>query len=209
MQGYLYVIAAPSGAGKTSLVDALVQQMTGLHVSVSHTTRECRRMEVNGKNYFFVDEKVFQGMVEKGEFLEYATVFNCSYGTSHVWVNEQLSRGIDVVLEIDWQGARQVKEKFPDAVLIFILPPSLTLLHQRLQVRAQDSEKTIKQRMERAQQEIRHYTEFDYLVLNDDFSEALHDLMAIVRSQRLLYDIQVHKQAQLLSDLLKTGYDEK
>ena len=203
MRGCLYIIAAPSGAGKTSLVTALVQQVVNLQVSVSHTTRIRRPKEVSGVNYFFVSDAEFEDMVRQGQFLEYAKVFNRYYGTSYAWVNEQLAKGVDVVLEIDWQGARQVKQKITNAVSIFILPPSLELLHQRLQVRAQDSEKTISQRMEQATCEIEHYHEFDYLVINDDFSEALHDLLAIVRTQRLLYANQVENQAQLLSDLLK------
>lgn len=201
--GNLIVIAAPSGAGKTSLVKALAECVSQVCISVSHTTRPMRPGEVDGQDYFFVNASVFAEMVEKNAFLEHATVYENSYGTSRVWVHEQLLQGIDVILEIDWQGAHQIKQLFPSAVLIFVLPPSIEALKGRLQNRGQDDEQTISRRMQAAQDEMNHFVEFDYLVVNDQFSTALDDLKNIVIASRLKIDVQRVKQAALLENLLK------
>lgn len=201
--GNLIVIAAPSGAGKTSLVKALSQSMDGLQISVSHTTRAQRPGEVNGQDYFFIDESVFHSMSEKQAFLEYATVFGHHYGTSRQWVQDQLHAGIDVVLEIDWQGARQIYQLFPQAILIFILPPSMDALKNRLLSRKQDNADTIAKRMNAAKEEMSHYREFHFLVVNDQFDAALRDLQHIVLAARLKMNIQVTKQAVLLDNFLK------
>lgn len=201
--GNLFVIAAPSGAGKTSLVKALSESLTQLQISVSHTTRPMRSSEVNGQDYFFVNAQTFEKMIEKKAFLEYARVFGNHYGTSREWVHTQLSQGIDVVLEIDWQGARQVQQPFPQAVLIFILPPSMEALKTRLQSRRQDDSETIANRMRAAQDEMSHFSEFQYLVVNDRFDIALLDLEHIVLSTRLKMAVQQVKQSSLLENLLK------
>jgi guanylate kinase len=176
--------------------------MTQLQISVSHTTRAMRPGEVNGQDYFFVDTKKFNEMTEKQAFLEHATVFGHQYGTSREWVLDHLSRGIDVVLEIDWQGARQVQTLFPQAVLVFILPPSMETLKTRLQSRRQDNSDTIAQRMSAAQDEMSHFSEFDYLIVNDQFDVALRDLQHIVLGARLKTKLQLSKQAALLDNLL-------
>lgn len=202
--GNLIVIAAPSGAGKTSLVKALSESVSDVCISVSHTTRSMRPGEVEGQDYFFVSAPVFAEMAEKNAFLEHATVFGNAYGTSRAWVHEQLLQGIDVILEIDWQGARQIKKLFPSTVMIFILPPSIEALKTRLQARGQDDEQTIARRMQAAQDEMRHFGEFDYLVVNDQFSTALDDLKNIVIASRFKMDVQRVKQATLLENLLQS-----
>lgn len=179
----LFILSAPSGAGKTSLAKALVASMPGLAVSVSHTTRVPRPGERDGVDYHFVDEARFQAMVERGEFLEHARVFDHRYGTSRKAVEDLLAAGKDVVLDIDWQGARAIKQQMPSAVGIFILPPSRAILAERLRARGQDPAPVIERRMRAAVAEMRHYREFDQLVLNDDFRAALADLQAIVRGQ--------------------------
>lgn len=179
----LFILSAPSGAGKTSLAKALVASMPGLAVSVSHTTRVPRPGERDGVDYHFVDEARFQAMVERGEFLEHARVFDHRYGTSRKAVEDLLAVGKDVVLDIDWQGARAIKQQMPSAVGIFILPPSRAILAERLRARGQDPAPVIERRMRAAVAEMRHYREFDQLVLNDDFRAALADLQAIVRGQ--------------------------
>jgi guanylate kinase len=198
----LYIISAPSGAGKTSLVKALVEQDPQVQVSVSHTTRASRPGEVDGVNYNFIDVETFNGMVEAGEFLEYAQVFDNFYGTSRRWVEDKLAAGIDVILEIDWQGARGASEVFPDAVTIFILPPSRAALEERLQGRGQDSAEVIARRMRDAESEMSHYNEFEYVVVNDEFSDALQDLATILISQRLRRDRQQTKLQTMMADLL-------
>ena len=201
-RGTLYIVSAPSGAGKTSLVKALLKLMEGISVSVSHTTRAKRPGEEDGVNYHFVDTATFTAMIEEGAFLEHAQVFDNYYGTSEPSVIDQLASGQDVILEIDWQGAQQVRKRFPDAVGIFILPPSKTALRERLTDRGQDDEATIDRRMRDAESEMSHYHEFDYVVVNDQFDVALAELQAIVTSQRL----HIHRQgpglAQLVSELL-------
>ena len=176
----LFIIAAPSGCGKTSLVEALIKNAKNLCVSVSHTTRPPRPDEVNGINYYFVSINEFEEMVKQNAFVEHAMVFDNHYGSSSQLIKENLDEGIDVILEIDWQGARQVKENMPNSVSIFILPPSNEALLGRLKQRAQDNDETIKKRMSDAQNQMQHFNEFDYLVINDDFNSALNDLNLII-----------------------------
>lgn len=183
--GILYVVAAPSGAGKTSLVKSLTEALSNITVSISHTTRAKRPGEKNGINYHFVDNAKFETLIKKGEFLEFATIFDCYYGTSKKWVEETLASGTDVILEIDWQGHQQIKKLFPDAISIFILPPSLKILKKRLVERNQDSLETVNIRLADAKDTISHVGEFDYLIVNDDFEFAVHDLCCIVEAGRL------------------------
>ena len=176
----LFIIAAPSGCGKTSLVEALIKKTKYLCVSVSHTTRLPRPDEVNGINYYFVSINEFEEMIKNNAFVEHAKVFDNHYGSSSQLIKEKLGEGIDVILEIDWQGARQVKENMPNSVSIFILPPSNEALLGRLKQRAQDNDETINKRMSDAQNQMQHFNEFDYLVINDDFQSALNDLNLII-----------------------------
>lgn len=200
--GTLFTVSAPSGAGKTSLVEALVESSPKLSVSISHTTREMRPGEEDGVSYHFVTEAEFLAMLSEGAFLEHARVFNHMYGTSQAWVQQQLAGGLDVILEIDWQGAKQIKRQRPDAVAIFILPPSREALLQRLTIRGRDNDRVIAQRMSQAVDEISHYPEADYIVVNDVFETALEELKSIVTAQRLRADVQVVRHARLLQDLL-------
>ncbi|MEX0738233.1 MAG: guanylate kinase [Pseudohongiella sp.] len=202
-RGTLYTISAPSGAGKTSLVNALLADGDkALCVSVSHTTRTMRPGEEHGVNYHFVSRDQFTTMRETGDFLESAEVFGNLYGTSRAWVQEQLDQGMDVILEIDWQGAGQVRKLIKPVKSIFILPPSLATLQERLTGRGQDDEATIAGRMQLAKNEISHYGEADYLVINDQFDSALDDLRAIVRAARLEREQQLRNNGLLLQDLL-------
>lgn len=200
--GTLYVISAPSGAGKTSLVAAMLEADPRLRVSVSHTTRAPRPGEVDGKNYHFTSKQLFQKMIEQSVFLEHAEVFGNYYGTSQLWVNEQLAQDRDVILEIDWQGAQQVRRLRPDCVSIFIAPPSLLELRRRLERRGQDSGGIIDQRMHEATEECSHHGEYDYLVLNDHFAEALADLLCIVRAERVKTGAQQVRHPELIAGLL-------
>jgi len=202
--GRLYTVSAPSGAGKTSLVSALVSGDSLIQVSVSHTTRAIRPGETDGVNYHFVTRETFDDMLARHDFLEHATVFGNLYGTSRSWVLEMLANGRDVVLEIDWQGARQVRERIPDCTSIFILPPSRETLLERLTGRGQDGEDVIAERMRQAVSEMSHYGEADYLIVNDDFSEALEELRTIVRSQRLRREPQERRFRRLLAELLSS-----
>ena len=202
-RGVFYIITAPSGAGKTSLVKALVETDESLCVSVSHTTRSRRPGEKDGVNYHFVSDDIFITMLTQGDFLESAEVYVNRYGTSQHWVDQQLAGGIDVILEIDWQGAEQVRNLYPKACSIFILPPSLQDLSQRLQGRAQDDEETIDKRMRQAVNEITHVAEADYMVVNEDFETALSDIRAIIRSRRLTVPVQQGKLGDLLSSLTR------
>lgn len=202
MSGTLYVVSAPSGAGKTSLVKALLDCTGDITVSISHTTRAIRPGEVDGVNYHFVDHNEFQTMLGNADFLEHAEVFGNYYGTSKSWVEAQLEAGQDVILEIDWQGAAQVRKLLPETVGIFILPPSREALKERLTGRGQDSEEVISHRMEKAQAEMSHHVEYDYLVINDDFQVALDQMKSIVESQRLGIRRQLENQANLIRDLL-------
>lgn len=198
----LFVVSAPSGAGKTSLVKELLAHDDGLAVSVSHTTRAMRPGERDGSDYHFVDLATFQAMAEQGQFLEHAQVFDNFYGTAQVSVEATLAQGLDVVLEIDWQGARQVRKRIPEAVSVFILPPSRATLEQRLRGRGQDSDDVIARRMRDARSETEHYGEYDYLVVNDDFATALSELRAIVTAERLRLANQQVRQRALLGELL-------
>lgn len=200
--GTLFTVSAPSGAGKTSLVAALVKSNPEVCVSVSHTTRAMRPGEVDGVNYHFVSHEVFEQMLEAGDFLEHARVFGNLYGTSQKWVMETLKQGIDVILEIDWQGAEQVRHLIPNTVSLFILPPSLACLRQRLTARGQDNESVINSRMSEAISEMSHYPEADYLIVNDDFTVALAQFQALVTSQHLRLERQVVRYESLLKSLL-------
>ncbi|HLF66784.1 MAG TPA: guanylate kinase [Gammaproteobacteria bacterium] len=199
--GNLFVIAAPSGTGKTTLVKALVESLSDISVSISHTTRPQRPGETDGINYFFINEDQFRQMIENGEFLEYARVFGRYYGTSHQWVTEALKKGIDVILEIDWQGMQQITALIPESISIFILPPSLENLKDRLVKRDQDKDHIIQERMADVQETISHVYEFDYVVVNDDFTRALHDLELIVEANRLRQKQQTQRFAKLISEL--------
>lgn len=202
VNGTLYVISAASGAGKTSLVNAVLTQVDELVVSVSHTTRAPREGEVDGVNYHFVEKATFEAMVEAGEFFEHATVFGNMYGTSQQHLEEQLQSGMDVILEIDWQGARQIRQLMPDCRSIYIVPPSTAALRERLDARGQDDEAVIDKRMREAISEMSHYVEFDYLIINDDFAEAKDNLAAIIKGNRMLHERQQQKYADLLAQLL-------
>jgi len=176
----LFIIAAPSGCGKTSLVEALIKKTKNLCVSVSYTTRPPRPDETDGINYYFISINEFKEMIKQNAFVEHAMVFDNHYGSSTKLIREKLDEGNDVILEIDWQGARQVKKNMPNSISIFILPPSKEALLGRLQQRAQDDETTINKRMSDAQNQMRHFNEFDYIIVNDDFSRALNDLSLII-----------------------------
>ncbi|MDT8282565.1 MAG: guanylate kinase [Gammaproteobacteria bacterium] len=203
-KGTLYIISAASGAGKTSLINAVLGQVDDLVVSVSHTTRAPREGEVDGKNYHFVDKAAFETMVEAGEFLESARVFGNMYGTSGQHIQQQLLDGKDVILEIDWQGAQQIRQLMADCRSIFILPPSTQALRERLQTRGQDDDVIIEQRMREAVSEMSHYVEFDYLIINDDFDQAKANLAAIIIGNRMLHERQQQKHQRLLAELLAT-----
>ncbi|MFT7527260.1 MAG: guanylate kinase [Arenicella sp.] len=200
--GTLYTISAPSGAGKTSLVNALLEEANDIQVSVSHTTRSIRPGEIDGLNYHFVDKTRFLAMVGEGDFLESAQVFANFYGTSKSWVEQTLKHGIDVILEIDWQGAEQIRRLMPETVSIFILPPSRETLRQRLTGRGQDDKDVIDDRMAEAKNEISHYIEAEYLIVNDDFALALRELQTIIGAERLKLAKQRERHQLLLVELL-------
>ena len=202
-QGTLFIVTAPSGAGKTSLVNELLHQIKNLLVSVSHTTRPIRPSETNGKNYHFIDERRFLSMLSNGDFLETADVYGYKYGTSSKWVSAELGRGNDVILEIDWQGAIQIKRQFPGACSIFILPPSLEALIDRLHKRQQDDDETIARRMAQAKEVISHVKDADYAVVNDRFDETVNEVSSIIQSRRLKIDAQMVNLANLLANLAK------
>jgi len=201
-QGTLFIVSAPSGAGKTSLVRELIESLDGIQVSVSHTTRERREGEVDGVNYHFVEVPSFEAMVEQGDFFEYARVFDNYYGTSRSAVQAMLAAGQDVILEIDWQGARQVRQQLPDAVSVFILPPSREELERRLAGRGTDEHAIIARRMRDAVDEMAHHDEYDYLVINDDFTTALRELQSLVIARRLTLERVSEHHAPLLAALL-------
>ena len=202
-QGTLFIVTAPSGAGKTSLVNELLHQIKNLLVSVSHTTRPIRPGETNGKNYHFINERRFLSMLSNGDFLETADVYGYKYGTSSKWVNAELGRGNDVILEIDWQGAIQIKDQFPSACSIFILPPSLEALIDRLHKRQQDDDETIARRMAQAKEVISHVKDADYAVVNDRFDETVGEVSSIIQSRRLKIEAQMVNLANLLANLAK------
>lgn len=200
--GQLFIVSAPSGAGKTSLVKALLESISGVEVSVSHTTRAPRLGETAGVDYNFIEPDGFQQLVEQNGFLEYANVFGNSYGTSKALVEAKLAQGIDIILEIDWQGAQQIRDVMEDCCSIFVLPPSKQVLEDRLKGRGQDSDDIIKQRMRTAVGEMSHYNEYDFLVVNDDFDVALNEIVAVVKSQRLAIQRGSCSHSVLINQLL-------
>ncbi|HLX27914.1 MAG TPA: guanylate kinase [Casimicrobiaceae bacterium] len=200
--GVLFVVAAPSGGGKSSMVNALLEREPGIRLSVSYTTRPPRPGESEGRHYHFIDVQTFEALRAKGEFLEYAFVHGNWYATSATWLKAQVTAGQDVLLEIDWQGAAQVRRLIPDSVHIFILPPSLAALEERLMKRAQDASDVIEKRLAAAIEEIRHCGEFDYVIMNQDFARAVDDLSAIVRAARLTSARQQARHAKVLAQLL-------
>ena len=202
--GNLYIVSAPSGAGKSSLISALLQQQPSyeMQVSISHTTRQPRPNEEHVKHYYFVDHKEFERLIAEDAFLEYAQVFGNYYGTSLPMIERSLKQGIDVFLDIDWQGAQQVRKKVPAAKSIFILPPSLQELERRLVGRGQDSNEVIAARMKKAINEISHYDEYDYLIINDDFDQALSEIKVILKAEKLRVERQVQRHQLLISQLL-------
>jgi guanylate kinase len=199
--GKIYIISAASGTGKTSLAKALVNAMPNMKISISHTTRPLRNGEKADESYFFVSVAEFEKMIKQGAFLEHANVFGDYYGTSHAWVEAQVKDGFDVILDIDWQGAAQIREQLT-CVTIFLLPPSKAELRRRLELRRRDDANVIEKRLAVAGSEILRHNEFDYIVINDTFETALDDLKAIVRSQRLLLEQQVMRHQQLIADLV-------
>jgi guanylate kinase len=203
--GNLYIIAAPSGTGKTTLVEALVDSLPKITVSISHTTRPKRPSEMHGINYYFIDKTEFESMINHHEFLEFAIIFDHYYGTSKRWVEETLSKGIDVILEIDWQGHQQIKRLFPNSISIFILPPSLEDLRNRLVKRNQDHPDIIKKRLADARETVSHIREFDYVIVNDDFINALHDLKIIIEAGRLQSKRQTIKHDKMIDNLETMG----
>ncbi len=199
--GTLYVVAAPSGTGKTTLVKALVESIPNITVSISHTTRPKRPAEIDGVNYHFIDQNTFKDMIKQEEFLEHATVFGNLYGTSNTWVKKTLEAGNDVILEIDWQGYQQIRRLFPKCIGIFILPPSAEALSDRLVTRNQDKPEVVKQRLADIRETVSHIHEFDYVLVNDSFETAVTDLKTIVLAGRLVERIQTRKYAKLIEQL--------
>ncbi|KMN35927.1 MULTISPECIES: guanylate kinase [Chromobacterium] len=203
--GNIFIVVAPSGAGKTSLVAALLAAEPTVELSISYSTRPPRTGEVDGKHYHFVDQAVFKSMIDRGDFLEHAEVYGNYYGTSAPWIRSRLDVGQDILLEIDWQGAEQVRKTFPDAIGIFIAPPSIEELERRLRGRATDSEEVIRRRLASARAEIDKIAEYDYIVVNDDFERARLDLISIVRANRLRSAIQCRKLATMLARMGQGG----
>ncbi|HXF68091.1 MAG TPA: guanylate kinase [Burkholderiales bacterium] len=199
MTGTLFIVSAPSGGGKTSLIKALLEAEPALRLSVSYTTRPPRAGEVDGRDYHFVSPAQFERMLEAGEFLESAVIYGHRYGTSQKWIEREFREGRDVLLEIDWQGARQVRRLMPGAVGIFILPPSLEALESRLRSRAQDSAETIARRLAAAREEIGHVSEYDYVIINEDFDRAALDLRSIIRAERLRLSRQLSRHGNLIN----------
>jgi guanylate kinase len=199
-QGTLYIIAGPSGTGKTTLVKALIESLHSITVSISHTTRPQRPAEIHGTNYYFTSDIEFQRMIKHNDFLEYAKVFNHYYGTSRSWVEKQLTQGIDVILEIDWQGCQQIQRLFPECVSIFILPPSLSDLAKRLKDRAQDSAEVIQQRLSDARETVSRIHQFNYVVMNANFDTTVSNLKTIVQANRLLQKKQPIDLDKLLAE---------
>ena len=202
MSGHLYIVAAPSGAGKTTLVRMLLERDQGIRVSISSTTRAPRPGEQDGREYHFVDVQHFLECVSQGDFLEWAEVHGNYYGTSKRWIEAEMLAGRDVLLEIDWQGAQQVRKVFPQAIGVFILPPSLAALKDRLSGRGTDSAETIARRIAAARDEMRHVDEFDYVIINDDLQQAFDNLLSVVSASRLQYINQLQRHAALFATLL-------
>lgn len=205
----LFIIAAPSGCGKTSLVKALLENSKNLAVSVSHTTRKPRKGEIDGENYHFVSNETFEQMISNNDFLEYAEVFGNMYGTAKTNIYEKLDSNINIILEIDWQGARQVRQNMPEVISIFILPPSKNVLLERLTTRGQDDKATISERMENSEKEMSHYNEFGYLIINEQFDSALNNLKAIIddfgnniKNNEFTLENQLLRHKYLLKELI-------
>ena len=203
MSGNLFIVCAPSGAGKTSLVAELLKADPGVKLSVSYTTRDPRPGELNGKDYHFVSRDEFLAMAKRGEFLESAEVYGNLYGTSQTWISQQNAKGRDILLEIDWQGAAQVRRLFPDCISIFILPPSFEALEQRLKGRGKDNAEVIARRMAAAREDVAHVAEFDYVIINDNLNEALRELDAVVLSAKLTSSRQLTRHQALINQLQK------
>lgn len=204
MSGSLFVISAPSGAGKTSLVNALLNINPQIGLSVSFTTRQARDGEVNGKDYHFVSREQFLDMAARGEFLESAEVYGNLYGTSQSWISQEIAKGHDILLEIDWQGAKQVRRLFPECITVFVLPPSLEALEQRLKGRGKDNAEVITRRLAAVREDVSHVAEFDYVIINNILNEALRELSAIVLSARLRGACQLARHQQLINQLQKS-----
>ena len=202
MSGNIFIVSAPSGAGKTSLVRALLDANPQVKLSVSYTTRAPRPGEVGGQHYHFVDQNAFMVMLNRGDFLESAEVYGNHYGTSQRWIETQLALGLDILLEIDWQGAAQVRKLMPQAISIFVLPPSINALKARLTGRGQDAEVVIAKRVAAAREDMAHFSEFDYVIINDDFALAAADLQAVVKASRLLLVKQMLRHGALIESLL-------
>lgn len=202
MQGNIFIVSAPSGAGKTSLVRALLEADPRVKLSVSYTTRAPRPGEVEGQHYHFVDLNAFMQLLNRGDFLESAEVYGNHYGTSQRWIENQLALGLDILLEIDWQGAAQVRKLMPQVISIFVLPPSIAALQARLTDRGQDAAEVIAKRVAAAREDMGHFGEFDYVIINDDFALAAADLQAIVKASRLQLANQVQRNGALIANLL-------
>ncbi len=200
-KGNIYVVTAPSGAGKTSLVRALLDVDGQVRLSISYTTRAPRPGEVDGKDYHFIGETAFLAMLERGDFLESAEVYGNRYGTSQPWIEGVVDSGADILLEIDWQGAAQVRRIFPEAIGIFILPPSLEALTERLKGRGTDAAEVVARRLAAAREDIGHVEEFDYVIINDDFNTALQELLAVIRAQRLRAEAQLRRHAARIAKM--------
>ena len=205
--GGLFVVSAPSGGGKTSLTRASIAALAKVgiqaEISVSHTTRAPRPGEKDGTHYHFIDRPAFEAMVERGEFLEHAVIYGHYYGTARVRTEQRLAAGRDVILDIDWQGARQIRQHMPGSTGIYLLPPSMAQLEQRLRARKQDSEDAIRQRLAKAREEMRHYEYYDYLIVNEDFATAVHELVAVFIAHRLVRPIQEIRHKSLIKKLIK------
>lgn len=202
MKGLLFIVSAPSGAGKTTLVNALIKSLSNVSISISYTTRQMRPQEQDGIDYHFVSLDEFEMMFKQGIFLEHAKVFGHFYGTSRLWVEETLNQGRDIILEIDWQGAKQIRKQFAGTQSIFILPPSVEILKARLQKRHADNLAMVQERMNQAKEEMLHYQEFDYLIFNDKFERALEDLKSIIRSQQLEQHRHAVRRAAAIKSLI-------
>jgi guanylate kinase len=201
MPGNLFIISAPSGAGKTSLVHALLGINTHIDLSISYTTRDPRPGEQDGKDYHFVSRDTFLEMAKRGEFMESAEVYGNLYGTSQTWISQEIARGRDILLEIDWQGAAQVRRLFPDSISIFVLPPSIATLEQRLKGRGKDDDAVIRKRMAAVREDVAHVAEFDYVIINDNLDDALRELDAVVVSARLRCAKQLSRHHDLINQL--------
>ena len=197
----LYAVSAPSGSGKTSLIKKALTELKNLKLSVSHTTRDPRSNEIEGQDYFFIDENTFQEMIVRGDFLEYAKVFGEYYGTAKSFVEETLAQGHNIVMEIDWQGARQIRDYYPDTFSIFVLPPSLAVLQERLQSRAQDSKEVIASRMKQARSEAKHFNEYNHIIVNDDFDRASSELIGVLT--KTISEIEIKESQQLFNQTIR------